>query len=108
MSEKDKPQGIPSPFSGHATVVRKATNSDDIADKMAKGFARLLAVLETQNANVDAYTMTSYLAGFTASLQALGFDQKEGMHLTKLVAEHIIKIGTDDEPCDCPNCKKDK
>lgn len=110
MSDQDKPKGIPSPFSVPAMVVNKATNSGDIADTMATGFARLLAVLEAQNANVDKYTMTIYLAGFTASLKALGFDQAEGMALTKQVAEHIIKIGTegDDEPCDCPNCKGKK
>lgn len=104
--KNEKPQGIPSPFSGHATVVKKATNSDSIAEEMAEGFARLLAVLDAQKAEVDAYTLTTYLAGFTASLKALGFDHKEGMRLTEIVATRIVEIGTSDEACDCPNCKK--
>lgn len=99
MADTEKPKGIPSPF------MSKAVTSDEIIVEMVNGFSATLATLEKVGTETNEGTLTTYLAGFTSALKALGFDRAESMKLTQLVAEEIIKIGTSDEPCECPNCK---
>ncbi len=96
-------QPIKSPFLGKRVV--RHTSTDEIVETMVDCFAKTLEIIDDMDHKANESTLTAYLSGFTSSLKALGFEEKDAMKLTKQVGVRIIEIGTSDEPCDCPNCK---
>lgn len=107
MSE-EKQQGIPSPFTVKATVIKGHATNGEIVEQMVDGFAATLAAYEELNKKADELTLTAYLAGFNSTLKVMGFKREDAERLTESVALRIIEVGNspDDEPCDCPNCNK--
>jgi len=106
MKKENEKEAVKSPLQFGA-IVKGTKHSSEIAAEMVRGFEATLSAYEQVGEKPDKLTITAYLAGFTATLKALGFEADDALRLTHEVAVAIIeKGGKGFSTCDCDNCSK--
>ena len=98
MNEKN----IKSPFA--PVVVHKSATLQETVAILVAGFNGTLKMCEDQKEETNQSTLTGYMCGVTATLHAMGFEQKDATEIAEVTLRAIVKAGSED--CDCPNCRK--
>lgn len=101
MSKQKK--GIPSPFIKEVRGNRDTVTASQVEKVMVMGFIACLEAHDLVKEKATKMTLTTYLAGFTTTLCALGYSQKDALELTNDLADAIVNEGAE---CNCDKCKK--
>lgn len=107
MSEENS-GGIKSPFMKNTKVVRNHLNSEQIIVEAVYGFKMTLEALRSEGVNPRPEVLTGYIAGFTTTLNAIGFDKTDAMKLGIKLTDAIFEAGGGVGCGDCDACKAKK